>query len=394
MDGTSTLNNMKRLIILGVSGNIGEQALEVLREKKTYDLVGVSIGNQINKIPDLVKSHKEIEAICVKNKSDYDLLSKKYKKIKFYYGDDGLLSLINEIKSDIILNALVGFVGLKPTLTAIENNIDVALANKESLVVGGELITKALKHSKAHIYPVDSEHSAIYKCFKSVREKDVKEIVITASGGAFRNLTREELKSVTVEKALKHPTWKMGPKVTIDSASMLNKGFEIIEAHYLFDYPIDKISILMHDESYVHSLLKLKDGSLVAEVNKPTMKNPIRYALNHDEEVKDVIKVNSLSDFKDYHFHQFDSKRYPMVKYALQAINEKGIMPCVINAVDEVAVNLFLNHEITFLDIEMLIELALKTFKNIKHPTLEILEQTDKDAREWTKTAAYLKGGL
>ena len=310
-----------------------------------------------------------------------------YLKGADYYEHNGIVTAkngqikINYVEADIVLNALVGFIGLAPSLETIKNNIDLALANKESLVVGGELIKKALRHSKSNIYPVDSEHSAIYKCFKACKRSDVKEILITASGGAFRNLKRSELKNVTARQALKHPTWKMGKRVTIDSATMLNKGFEIIEAYYLFDYALNKIKVLMHDESYVHSILKLKDGSYLGEVSKPSMVNPISYSLKDKKDAINVKHVKSLDKFGNFHFHEFNKNRYPMVTYALCAIKEKGIMPCVLNASDEVAVSLFLKGKISFLDIEKIVGKSLKTYKNQSPVTYDLLARVDQKVR-------------
>ncbi|MCQ2792451.1 MAG: 1-deoxy-D-xylulose-5-phosphate reductoisomerase [Bacilli bacterium] len=383
---------MRKLILLGASGNIGEQTLTILKKNRELSLVAFSVGEQTNKIKTILKAHPSVEAICVKHHNDK--LFKQFPKIKFYVGNSGLVKLIKETKADIVLNALVGFVGLAPTLAAIKNDMDVALANKESLVVGGELIHKALRHAKSKIYPVDSEHSAIYKCFQKCKKRNVKEIFITASGGAFRHLTRDELKKVTPSQALKHPTWKMGDKVTIDSASMLNKGFEIIEAYYLFNFPLHKIKVLMHDESYVHSILHLKDGSYLGEVNPPSMLNPIAYALSDHKKIENIKHVKSLKEFGSYHFHEFDKKRYPMVSYAIKALLMKGTMPCVLNAVDEVAVDLFLKKMISFLDIERIVALALDTFKNYKHPNLKTLIQVDHEARQWAKSAALLRGSL
>lgn len=374
---------MKRLIIFGISGNIGEQALEVLKNDHTYNLVAFSVGHNTKIIDSLIKRFNKLEAVYLIDAKLAKQYQKKYKKIKFYAGQNGLEDLLSNISCDLLLNSLVGFAGLAPTLKAIQLNEDIALANKESLVVGGELVKKALKKSKSKIYPVDSEHSAIYKCFKACKRSDVKEILVTASGGAFRDYTRNELKNVTPEKALKHPTWKMGPKVTIDSASMLNKGFELIEAYYLFNFPISKIKVLMHDESCVHSVLRLKDGSYLGEVNAPTMLNPIRYALCDRMTAHGVKRVKKINDFGPYHFHQFNPKRYPMVGYALEALEKKGTMPCVINAVDEVCVKLFLENKISFLDIERMIKLALSTFKAKKVLSLDTLIKADKEAREW-----------
>ena len=368
---------MKKLILLGASGNIGEQTLSTLKKDK-ITLVAFSIGEQTNKIKNIVKNNPSVKAICIKHYDDK--IFDQYPKIKFFVGNKGLLQLINYVKCDLVLNALVGFTGLAPTLECIKNNIDIALANKESLVVGGELIKKALKHSKSKIYPVDSEHSAIYKCLKVANRLD-KEIIITASGGALRNLKRNELNKVTPKQALNHPTWKMGKRVTIDSATMLNKGFEIIEAYYLFNYPLNKIKVLMHDESYVHSIVKLKDNSYLGEVNAPNMINPIRYALNKAKESKDIKHVKNIKDFGKFHFHEFNEKRYPMVTYALNAIKENGVMPCVLNASDEVAVSLFLKNKISFLEIEKIVKKSLSTFKNQKPVTYDLLARVDQKVR-------------
>ena len=369
---------MKKLILLGASGNIGEQTLSILKKEK-ITLVGFSVGDRTNKIKSIVKANPSVKAICVKHYDDK--IFDQFPNVKFFVGNKGLLQLINYVKADIVLNALVGFVGLAPTLEAIKNNIDIALANKESLVVGGELINKALKHSRSKIYPVDSEHSAIYKCFKACKKEDVKEIIITASGGAFRNLKRNELKNVKAKDALKHPTWKMGKRVTIDSATMLNKGFEIIEAHYLFNYPLNKIKVLMHDESYVHSILKLKNHSYLGEVTAPSMINPIRYALSNKKDSKNVKHVKSLNKFGKFHFHEFNENRYPMVTYALCAIKEKGVMPCILNASDEVAVDLFLKGKISFLEIEKIVKQSLKKFKNQTPVTYDLLARIDQKVR-------------
>ncbi|MCQ2752835.1 MAG: 1-deoxy-D-xylulose-5-phosphate reductoisomerase [Bacilli bacterium] len=384
----------RHLIIYGISGNIGEQALAVLSRHDLYDLVGFSVGHNVKVIPDILKKHPTVKAIYAISDEALTPYKKQYPQIKFYSGQEGLMTLLTETKADMLLNALVGFVGLAPTLQAISLNMDIALANKESLVVGGELVMHALKHSKSTIYPVDSEHSAIYKCLQMAKRKEVSDIILTASGGAFRHLSRADLANVTPAMALKHPTWRMGEKVTIDSASMLNKGFEIIEAYYLFNMSLNHIQVLMHDESYVHSLLRLKDGTYLAEVTPPSMEGPIRYALMRSTLPENVIKAKTINEFGHFHFHDFDPSRYPMVGYAIKAIKMGGIMPCVLNAVDEVAVDLFLKNMISFLDIERIVALALKTFKNKKHPDYEMLVQADHDAREWAKTASLLEGSL
>ena len=268
----------------------------------------------------------------------------------------------------MVVNALVGFVGLRPTLDALSKDKIVCLANKESLVVGGELVNKLLDEGHGKLYPIDSEHVALSKCL-SVDDKNVEKLVLTASGGAFRQLNRDQLFDVTPEDALKHPNWKMGKKITIDCATMVNKSFEVIEAHYLFRYPINKIDIKLHDESMIHSYVIYKDGTMRLDVGKPDMRIPIKYALYETMTDYQTVTANDLKQFKKYHFHDCDINRYPMVKYAKTVIDKKGTYGAAFNAANEVAVDAFLNHHISFLDIEDIIDEIMKKHKNTKHPT-------------------------
>ena len=247
--------------------------------------------------------------------------------------------------------------------------------------MGGELVNKLLKEGHGKLYPIDSEHSALKKCLM-VDDRDVEKLMLTASGGAFRTLNREQLKNVTPEDALKHPTWKMGNKITIDCATMINKAFEVIEAHYLFGYPYDKIGIKLHDESMIHSYVVYKDGTLRLDISKPDMRNPIKLALYEFMTAFETRVSDSLDKFNKWHFHDFDSKRYPIVSLAEKVINEKGTYGAVFNAANEVAVYAFLNHEIPFLMIEEIVERLMKEHKNIKHPNYEKIAEIDQKTRK------------
>ena len=373
---------MKKVCILGASGSIGRQTLDVMgKNPNDFTLVGFSIGHQTRKIAGIIKKYPEIKAICLQEKKAYNTYKKKYPHIHFSYGNDGLLELIDKSNPDMVVNSLVGFVGLLPTLHSLKKNLIVCLANKEALVVGGELVNDLLNKGKGKLYPIDSEHVAISKCLE-VDDKDVEKIVLTASGGAFRHLNREELKNVTPEDALRHPTWKMGKKITIDCATMVNKSFEIIEAHYLFNYPFNKIGIKLHDESMIHSYVIYKDGYLRLDEGKPDMRIPIKYALYEKLTDYKTVVASSLEDFKKYHFHDFDINRYPMVRYAKTVIENKGTYGAVFNAANEEADYAFLNHEIAFLTIEKIIETLMNEHKNIIHPTYEQILEVDQNTRQ------------
>ncbi len=376
---------MKSLVILGASGSIGTQTISILKKNpKDFLLLGFSVGSRTRIISSLVSSFPSIKAICVKDNKKINYYSKKYPNIRFFSGDQGLLDLISYTKPEMVVNALVGFVGLEPTLFALEQDIKVALANKEALVVGGELVNKLLREGHGKIFPIDSEHSALWKCL-SVDSDNVDKLIITASGGAFRKLSREELASVTPEDALKHPTWKMGNKITIDCATMVNKSFEIIEAYYLFGYKYNQIEVLLHDESYIHSMVKYNNGLYRADVNKPDMRNPIKHALYEGKNEYKTNVANDYHDFGNYHFHKFDISRYPMVGFADKVICLGGSIGAVYNAANEVAVYAFLNHEIPFLAIETIIEKCVSSHKLIKDINYDILAKIDAETRQFAR---------
>ena len=284
----------------------------------------------------------------------------------------------------MVVNALVGFVGLKPSITTLENNKILCLANKESLVVGGEIINNLLAKGKGKLYPIDSEHVAIAKCL-AVDNQNVDKIIITASGGPFRNLKRDQLTNITPEQALAHPNWKMGKKITIDSATMVNKTFEVIEAHYLFDYDFDDIEIKINYNSYVHSIVRYNDGTYRADVGKPDMRVPIKYALYQGLTDYQTVVTDNLDNIKNTTFGEFDIKRFPIVNVAKKVIKEKGSLGAIFNASNEEAVRAFLNHEISFLGIEKIINTCLDKQDNIKNPNYEQLKRVDTLTRKMVK---------
>ena len=372
---------MRKICLLGASGSIGSQTLDVMRKNPTdFTLVAFSVGSKTRKIAHIINMYPDVKAICIKDKNKLNYYQSKYPNISFYSGDEGLLKLI-DTDTDMVVNALVGFVGLKPTLYALEKDKIVCLANKEALVVGGELVNDILKKGHGKLYPIDSEHSAIKKCLM-VNDKNVSKIMLTASGGAFRKLSRDELKNVKAADALKHPTWKMGNKITIDCATMINKAFEVIEAHYLFGCPYNQIGIKLHDESMIHSYIVYKDGSLRLDISKPDMRNPIKLALYEFMTDFKTVTAKSLDQFKDLHFHEFTFARYPIVKLAKYVIEQKGTYGAVFNASNEVAVNAFLKDEIPFLAIEDIVTTLMKKHTNIVHPSYEQIREIDLKTRE------------
>ena len=352
-----------KLTLLGASGSIGQQTLNVIeKNRKDFTLVSFSVGNRHNCIDKVIKKHPSVKAVFLFSKRKASALAKKYPTVKFY--TDNLLDVITSVDTDMVVNALVGFAGLLPSLKTLELNKKLALANKESLVVGGKLINQLLKEGHGELYPIDSEHSALWKCLLR-KKRGVEKLVITASGGAFRNLSLEEVKNAKASDALKHPTWKMGNKITIDCATMMNKTFEVVEAYYLFGYDIKDVEIKLHDESHLHSAVKYKNGKYLGEVNKPDMRNPIKFALY---EGKISVRLKAFTDFselKGLHFHNFDIDRYPLVKYASKIVNDDFFTGAIINASNEVAVYAYLENKISYFDVEKVIDYAYNNAKRI-----------------------------
>ena len=365
---------MKRLMLMGASGSIGTQTIEVVREfPDELKIVGVSVGSNTEFLIDLLHEFDIKYAYTLK--AD-DNLKKLYPNVEFFCGSDGLKLMAAKQDYDMLVNALVGFVGFIPTLTAIENNKDVALANKETLVAGGKIINKAVAEHNVNLLPIDSEHVAILQCLKGHDVRDVKRLILTASGGSFRDLTREQLADVTLEQTLNHPVWNMGHKITTDSATMMNKGFEIIEAHYLFDIPYEKIDVLIHLESIIHSMVEYNDGSIIAQLGTPDMRLMIKYALLYPRHLYDAnTQYLDLDHLASLNFRKMDYNRYPLVKLAKQVGGFEGNFGAILNGANDEAVSLFLKKKIKFIDIEQAVFKTLKAASFIADPSSsEIVE--------------------
>ncbi|MBR6071950.1 MAG: 1-deoxy-D-xylulose-5-phosphate reductoisomerase [Acholeplasmatales bacterium] len=343
---------MRYLYIVGALGSIGMQTLDIVRENPNeFKVVGISVGRNLELAKTVIEEFKP-EIVCYRTK---DKPSLSYNPIEVY-GDDGLKEIANysRYEDEVFVNALVGISGLIPTVEAIKSLKTICLANKETLVVAGDIIKSLIKEYNVPLVPIDSEHSAIAQCLTGEKHNEIKRLIITASGGSFRNRTREELVGVTKVDALKHPNWSMGSKITIDSATMMNKGFEVIEAHYLFDMPYEKIDTILHKESIVHSMVEYNDGSIKAHLGVSDMHNPISYALRYPHHAKQEIKSLDLFGLT-LHFEELSQERFPCLSYAYMAAKKGGIYYAVLNAANEAAVSLFLNDKIEFLDIEKII---------------------------------------
>ena len=373
---------MKYLYILGSTGSIGTQTLDIVRNQPNdFKVIGMSVGGT-----DLELGYKLIEEfkpeiVCFRKKEHMKDFS--YGPI-LVYGDEGLISISEYSKYDNewLVNSLVGISGLHPTVKAIKAKKNIALANKETLVVGGDIINQLLKENDVKLLPIDSEHSAILECLTGEKVNEINKLIITASGGSFRNLSREELVNVSVEDALKHPNWKMGSKITIDSATMMNKGFEVIEACYLFNVDVDKIEVLLHPESIVHSMVEFNDGSIKAELGKTDMHRPIAYALNYPNHVRlnnDFSLIGVSLNFKE-----MSLDRFPCLGYAIEAYKKGGLYLAALNASNEAAVYLFLNRKISFLEIEKIIyrEINSSCYDRDYIPSLEERLRVSKDIYE------------
>jgi 1-deoxy-D-xylulose-5-phosphate reductoisomerase len=385
---------MKKISLLGATGSIGTQTIEIIRANPDkFKLVGLAVGKNI-KLASHFINELNPAIVSVERKSDADLLKKEVSgNVKITYGQEGLIDVASHPDSDIVLNAVMGSVGLAPTLAAIECGKTIALANKETLISAGHIVMEKASRFNVSILPVDSEHSAIFQCLNGEKKKEVSRLIITASGGSFRDKTREELIGVTVKEALQHPNWAMGSKITIDSATMMNKGLEVIEAHWLFGIPYSEIDVLLHKESIIHSLVEFIDNSVIAHLGHPDMKVPIQYALTYPDrlEISSGKKLN-LWELGSLNFDKADFRRYPCLEYAFQAGTIGGTMPTVLNAANEIAVDAFLNNKISFLEIENYIEAALTEHDSIKSPTLDDIILVDQETRQKTLSKIN-KGG-
>lgn len=375
---------MKKITVLGVTGSIGMQTVDVVKNhSEQFEIYAMSAGYNIAKVEEVL-AMIPVQHVCVVRKEDCLYLQGKYPQLNVHYGQAGLVTIATLQEVEIVLNAIVGFAGLVPTIEAIKSKKDIALANKETLVVAGHMITKLVKEYDVKLLPVDSEHSAIFQSLNGENKKEIKRILLTASGGSFRDKTREELVGVSVEAALQHPNWSMGAKITIDSATMFNKGLEVIEAKWLFDVDYDQIEVLIHPESVIHSMVEFQDTSIIGQLGNPDMRLPIQYALTYPN--RDVlVNGNSLDLTKiaSLHFQKPDFKRFKALQLAYHAGKLGGSMPCVLNGANEEANRLFREGKIEFLEIEKLVEEAMKQHQRIENPTLEQLIQIDQDSRNF-----------
>ena len=374
---------MKKISLLGATGSIGRQTMEVVREnRELFKIVAFSAGKNMTLTRQYITEFAP-ELVSVQEKEDFEALQVEFPNVRFVYGEGGLVEVAVYHSCDIVVNAVIGSVGLYPTLKAIQEKKDIAIANKETLVTAGHLVMEAAKQHDVRILPVDSEHSAIFQALQGEKEKNIERLIITASGGSFRDLSREQLKNVTVEQALNHPNWSMGAKITIDSATMMNKGLEVIEAHWLFNLPYDQISVLLHKESIIHSMVEFHDGSVMGQLGTPDMRVPIAYALMYPDRLKNASKERlDLAKIAMLHFENMSFERFPCLQYAFEAGKAGGSMPTVLNAANEVAVDLFLKGKIPFLQIESLIYQALDKHNVIERPDLETIQQIDQQTRE------------
>ena len=378
----------KGIAILGSTGSIGIQALEVISENNDLFNVEVLTANENSQL--LIKQAKlhNPNSVVIVNENKYDEVYSALNplNIKVYSGKNSLEQIIESEKIDVVLTAVVGYSGLIPTINAIKNGKKIALANKETLVVAGELITRLSLEYGTEIIPVDSEHSAIFQCLVGEEKNPIEKIILTASGGPFRGQTREELISITKEQALKHPNWSMGAKITIDSATLMNKGLEVIEAKWLFNLTKKQIDVVIHPQSIIHSAIQFEDGSIKAQLGLPDMKLPIQYALGFPYRIKNNFKRFNFLDFSKLTFEEPDLKTFKNLALAYKAMESGGNAPCILNAANEVAVNAFLKNEIAFLKMPDLIDNCLEKINFVKNPTLEDYIETDRQTRLLAKT--------
>lgn len=375
---------MKRIALLGSTGSVGTSTLDVIgQHPEEFEVVALAAGNNVNLLAEQVKKYRPELVSVGTEQAAFALRELLHGEAapEIVHGTEGLELVACHPDAQFVMTAVVGSVGVAPTLAAVQAGKTIGLANKETLVCAGSVVMKAAKEKGVSIIPVDSEHSALFQCLQGERREDLSRVIITASGGAFRHLKREELADVTVEQALAHPNWSMGSKITIDSATMMNKGFEVIEAHWLFDLPYEQIETVLHYESIIHSMVEYKDSAVMAQLGTPDMRVPIQYALSYPgrmplaTEPLDLVKLGTL------HFAAMDFARYPLLQLAYECGKAGGTYTAVLNAANEVAVAHFLAGSIRFLDIERIVKLTCDAHSSISSPSLEEIFAADRWAR-------------
>lgn len=371
-----------KILLLGSTGSIGKSTLNCVRRfKDSFKLAGLTVNNNIEDLAEQVNEFN-VSSVCICSEEAAENARKMLPStIKIFKSKNGIEEIVNETDFDVLLNALVGAVGFRPTVAALKRNKRVALANKESLVIGGDIISSLLKEGYGELIPVDSEHSAILQCLNGEDPEAVESITITASGGPFRDKKLEQFNSITPQEALNHPTWSMGNKITIDSSTLINKGFEVIEAHYLFKLPFDKLHVVIHPQSIIHSMVTFHDGAVIAQCGVPDMELPIQYALSYPKRLPIMGKRLDLTEIGSLTFAEPDFNRFPCLKLCLDAAKQGGTLTTVLNAANEIAVQQFLNGTISFNQIAEVIEQALNGHQNQKADTVEQIEEIDTQTR-------------
>lgn len=374
----------KKLAILGSTGSIGTQALEVVAENaELFEIYALTANENIDLLIEQAKQFQP-EAVIIANKDKYLQLKESLKDlpIKVYAGADAIAQIVESEPIDLVLTAMVGFSGLKPTISAIRAKKAIALANKETLVVAGEYIKSLALEYRTPIIPVDSEHSAIFQCLVGEGDNKIEKLILTASGGPFRKWSMDELAHVTKSQALKHPNWEMGAKITIDSATMMNKGFEVIEALWLFDVKPNEIEVVVHPQSIIHSMVQFADGSIKAQLGMPDMKLPISYAFSYPDRLPSKSPRVDWSKCGEFTFEQPDLKRFRNLAYAYEAMRVGGNMPCILNAANEVVVAAFLQEKVGFLQMSDIIEQTMQKCTFVAKPSYDSYFETDQEARK------------
>ena len=374
---------MKHISILGSTGSIGTQTLEIVKQHPDeFKVVGLTANKNSELLLKQIKEFKP-KAVAIMDKSKVDDLL-NFSSCQVYSGIEGLNRIATLDEANAVVNALVGSVGIEPTYNAIKSKKNIALANKETLVAAGSVILDEAKKNNISLMPIDSEHSAIFQCLNGENIKEVSKITITCSGGPFKKYTMQQLENANVQDALKHPTWNMGNKITIDSATLMNKGFEVIETHWLYGIDYEKIKIVIHPQSIVHSLVEFVDKSVIAQLGLPDMKTPIQYALTYPKRFQNFSKSLDLAEIKKLEFSEPDFEMFPCLKYAYEAGTIGGTLPAAMNAANEIAVQAFLDNKIRFLDIARLVRKMMDEHKIIKNPSLNEILETDKKTKEET----------
>lgn len=381
---------MRNISILGSTGSIGTSTLDVIRKNPDkFSVSALAANKNINLLAEQIAEFNP-KIVSVNNEElSIELNSIVSPNTTVLFGDEGLFQVATYERSDIVMSAITGAAGIVPTIKAIEAGKDIAIANKETLVAAGELVTSLAKQKGSKLIPVDSEHSAIFQSLNGERHQDISKLILTASGGAFREKTRDEMKFLKSKDALQHPNWSMGEKVTIDCATLMNKGFEVMEAHWLFNIPYENIEVLIHKESTIHSMVEFVDGSIIAQLGVPDMRLPIQYSLQHPERISSDFPRIDFKKVGTLHFEEPDFERFPCLRLAYYAGKEGGTLPTVLNASNEIANELFRQDKIGFLDIEKVIYNTLEKHKNSKSPDLETILEVDRWARTFTMEQLY-----